>query len=123
MNFMNKARELVARWREKWGKPLPVEEDSGPRGEPDVGRYVHISKPITEDVRVATQLGLHDLADALLRNQRGHTLYTPEGRVKKRADQLADELGMNNKDRRRLRSAMRRNLRRGSAWAVQGGAA
>ena len=116
MSFMKKAREMMARWL---GKPLPVEEeDSGSNEKPAVGRYVHISKPITEDVQLATELGLHATADALLRNQRGHTLYTPEGRVKKHADALAQELGMNNKDRRRLRSKMRRRLRE-----VQGGAA
>ena len=116
MSFMKKAREMMARWL---GKPLPAEEeDSGSNEKPAVGRYLHISKPITEDVRFATGLGMYDLAASLLRNQRGHTLYTPEGRVKKHADALAGELGLNNKYRRRLRSAMRRRLR-----DMQGGAA
>ena len=107
MGFMNKARELWARWRKK-DEPVPTDDPRPPKVH---ARYAHISKPITEDVRLATQLGLHGVAAALLMRQRGHTLYTPEGRVKKQADALADECGMNNKDRRRLRGMMRRRLR------------
>lgn len=116
MDFMNKARELVAHWREKWNKPIPTSDQ--PITPKVQARYSHISKPITEDVRLATQLGLHGMAAHLLMNQRGHTLYTPEGRVKKHADVLAEELGMNNKDRRRLRSSMRRRLRDMQAGAA-----
>lgn len=73
-------------------------------------RYSHISKPISEAVQLAVKLDLPDLAASLLRKEKGITLYTPEGSVKREADSLSTKLGFNNKQRRKLRGQMVRRL-------------
>lgn len=73
-------------------------------------RMVHVSKAITDDVYMALDWGMPDLAHTLLNAAKGTTYYSPRSHVKRRADELADEMGLNNKLRRKLRSSMVRRL-------------
>lgn len=73
-------------------------------------RMVHVSKSITDDVLKAGDWGMPDLAHALLNGTKGVTYYSPRSHVKRRADSLANEMGLSNKLRRRLRSGMVRRL-------------
>lgn len=73
-------------------------------------RMVHVSKDIPDEVHMAVDWGMPSLADALLRREKGATYYSPRSHVKRRADELADEMGLSNKLRRRLRSGMVRRL-------------
>lgn len=73
---------------------------------PSTARYLHVSKPITEDMETAVELQLPGLADYLMRQMRGVTYHSARRKVKLRADELAQSMGLNNKQRRRLRSKM-----------------
>ena len=73
-------------------------------------RTVHVSKAITDDVHMAVDWGMPDLAHALLDRAKGVTYYSPARHVKRKADELAAELGLNNKARRHLRKGMVRRL-------------
>lgn len=108
MEYMSKARELINEWRAKWSKPVP-RGTGAYRTTPEYpGRYLHVSKPITASVRLATQLELHGVAATLLMQERGVTYRSPRGVIRQQADSMAEELGLNNKQRRNLRSRMRR---------------
>lgn len=73
---------------------------------PSTARYLHVSKPITDDVKMAVWLGMPWVADRLLRDTVGSTYHSARRKVKLRADELAQSMGLNNKQRRRLRSRM-----------------
>lgn len=73
---------------------------------PSTARYLHVSKPITEDMDMAIKLDLPWLADRLMRDMKGVTYHSARRKVKLRADDMARTLGMNNKQRRHLRSKM-----------------
>lgn len=77
------------------------------------GRMLHVSKPITDEVWTALDWGMPDLAAAVLRRQKGITHYSPRSHVKRAADELANDMGLNNKQRRYLRGRMVRRLEMG----------
>jgi len=95
----------------KWLRGLtkaapPVKEGKAPKQV----RYIHVSKPISESVALATALGNPRLAATLLRREKGVTRTTAGGTIKREADKLAAQLGLPNKLRRRIRSSMKRKL-------------
>lgn len=106
MKFIDKLKEiaLALAARAKEAEPIPTDDPTPPA--PVTDRYLHISKPISPEMRLASQLGLHGVAAKLLMDERGITYHSPERKVKKAADHLAAQLGMPNKARRRLRSKM-----------------
>ena len=73
-------------------------------------RMVHVSKPITDEMRMAVDWGLPGVAAEIMRRTKGVTYDSPVSHVKRRADVLANEMGLSNKLRRRLRSGMVRRL-------------
>lgn len=71
---------------------------------------VHVSKAVPQEVELANKLGLPGVAAEIMRRTKGVTYYSPVSHVKRRADELANEMGLSNKLRRRLRSGMVRRL-------------
>ena len=73
-------------------------------------RVVHVSKAVPQEAELANKLGLPGVAAEIMRRTKGATYYSPRSHVKRRADELANEMGLSNKLRRRLRSGMVRRL-------------
>ena len=73
-------------------------------------RMVHVSKAVPQEAELANKLGLPGVAAEIMRRTKGVTYYSPARHVKRKADELAAELGLNNKARLRLRRGMVRRL-------------